>query len=197
MTTTREAKALLAAGKFQEAGLARDGGSQVEARLALAERALRQRDRTTASRQAEQASYTGRLAGLDPEERLALESRIAETLARTGPKGLARKLFDQVRETACAEGLPHLAARAALGSAALLLERGDRRRAAELLDQLTGDLELTPVLRARAALNRGLLHTLRGEADGAQDCFRLALGLAALDGWRDGVVRAARALGTA
>jgi hypothetical protein len=131
-----------------------------------------------------------------PRPRLSLESRIAETLARTGPKGLARKLFDQVGTAARAEGLPHLAARAGLGWAALLLERGDRRRAAELLDELTGDQELPPVLRARAALNRGLMHTLRGEADGAQDCFRLALGLAALDGWRDGVVRAARALGS-
>jgi len=178
------------------AGLARDGGLQVDSRLALAERALRLRDRATASRHAEQASYTGRLAGLDAEERLLLELRIAETLARTGPKGLARKLFDEARGTARAEELPHLAARAALGSSALLLERGDRRRAAELLDRVIGEGEVAPLLRARAALNRGLLHTLRGEAREARRCYRTALGLAAIDGWREGVARAARALGS-
>ncbi len=177
------------------ASLARDGELQVVVRLALAERALRQRDRITAARHAEQASYTSRLEGIPAETRLTLTNRIAETLARTGPKSLARRLFSEAGEAARETDLPHLAARAALGSASLLVERGDRRRAARHLDELTGDPELAPRLRARAALNRGLLHTLKGETAEAQVHYRLALGLAALDDWREGAAQAGRALG--
>ena len=179
------------------ASLARDGELQVEARLALAGRALRQRDRVAAARHAEQASYTSRLEGLTTETRLTLTCRIAETLVRTGPKSLARKLFGEAEEGARGGDLPHLAARAALGVASLLVERGDRRRASRILDERIGDDDLPPILRARAALNRGLLHTLRGESADANALYRLAMGWAAIDGWREGVVRAARALGGA
>jgi len=179
------------------ASLARDGELQVEARLALAERALRQRDRVAAARHAEQASYTSRLEGLASETRLTLTCRIAETLARTGPKSLARKLYGEADEGARGADLPHLAARAGLGTASLLVERGERRRAAEVLDTHIDDDALPPTLRARAALNRGLLHTLKGASEDADALYRLAMGWAALDGWREGVMRAARALGGA
>ena len=177
------------------AGLAREGAIQVRARLALAERALRARDGAAASRHAEQASFTARLESVEPEERGILGVRIAEMLARTGPKGLARRLFEEAVTTSRDAGLPHLAARAGLGVAGLMMERGDRRRAARYLDQARGDPELDPALRARAALNRGLLHTLRRETEEAIQCYRQSLGWAAFAGWRDGVARARRALG--
>ena len=89
-----------------------------------------------------------------------------------------------------------MVALAHLGLASQLIERGDPKGAGRHLDAVRSDRELEPVLRARAALNQGLLSTILRDPDAARGCYREALSWACAAGWMDGIEQARKSLKT-
>lgn len=176
------------------AGEAQDSFLEIAVRLAHAGLLIRRRDRANAARQVEGAQATLQLGDLPPHHAAEVELRLARALARTGDKDRARQGYRRVIDEAERQGLDHAVARAHLGLASLLIERGDPKGAGRHIDAVRSDRDLEPVIKARAALNRGLLATILRDPEMAQACHREALGWSCAAGWAGGIRQAKQSL---
>jgi len=179
----------------RQIGETNDSELQLSGRLLMAATALKRRDRAGAQRNAEQALGLFQFGDVAEGIRLEAELRIGRIETKTGKKDDARERFQRIVGDADRLGLGHLAGRARLALASVLIERGDPRGAASLLDDVRNDLDMEPVLKARAALNRALLFTIMRDADAAKACNTEALAFAARAGWYSGMKKAARGAG--
>lgn len=176
-------------------GETNDSELQVNGRLVMAAAALKRRDRAAAQRHVEQALTTFQFGDIPDAARLDAELRIGRIQTKTGNKDDAHERFLKIVDDADRLGLDHVAGRARLALASVLIERGDTRGAARHLDDIRNDLDMEPVLKARAALNRALLFTIMRDGDAAKAGNMEALAYAARAGWYAGMKKAARAAG--
>ena len=166
-----------------------DARLEVRARLALVDDALRTQRRDEARSQAEQARTALPHAGS-----LRLSLKLARALVRVRQTRDARHVLRKLLEQSESGGELQIWAQAMLAMGSIHIERGDPKEAARFLDEVRAREALEPVVRARAALHRGLIHVILRDPDGGRLCYREALGAACAAGWNDGAQQAVTAL---
>jgi len=170
------------------ASQAKDATLQVLVALALAEDALARQQRQEASQYADSA-----LGALDPGSPAAI--RVSRMLQRAGHRKRSRALLAEAIDRAEQQGDEQRVALGLLSLASQSIERGDPKSAARHLDTVRSKTELEPILHAKAALHRGLLHTVLRDHDAARACYRDALGYACAAGWAEGIEQARQSSG--
>ena len=157
------------------------------AALAQAEDALARQQRDEARNHVSRA-FTALATGSP------LGLQVARMLQRTGQRDRAHTLLTEAIDQAEQRGDGQLAALGLLSLASQRIERGDPKGAAKYLDTVRSQSDLEPILLARAALHRGLLHTVMRDPDAARACYGDALSQACAAGWAEGVEQARQSL---
>ncbi len=166
-----------------------DAKLEIRARVALADDALRTQRRDEAVAHADQARSV-----LPQASSLRLALKLARLLVRVRQTRDARHVLRKLLEQSEAGGELQIWAQAMLAMGSVHIERGDPKEAARFLDAARARESLEPVVRARAALHRGLIHVILRDPDGGRLCYGEALGAACAAGWSEGAQQALTAL---
>ena len=166
---------------------AQDGELLVFAALAQAEEALARQQRDEARGHVDRA--LGALVEGSP-----LDLQVAQMLQRTGQRDKAHALLLEAIDRAEQQGEEQQGALGLLSLASQCIERGDPKGAARHLDHVRSKAGLEPVILARAAMHRGLLHTVMRDPDAARACLGDALSHACAAGWTEGIEQARHSL---